>query len=114
MIRTRRVLASAVLTAAALSMGAGAALAAPPETTATPTDTAQTEQVPQHSEAAKPAEEGAEDAASEEKPAEEKPTNGTAEFTFSSDMTPMDFVGMLLGSGLEGTVNFEGDTDTEA
>ena len=100
MIRTRRVLASAVLTAAALSMGAGAALAAPPETTATPTDTAQTEQVPQHSEAAKPA--------------EEKPTNGTAEFTFSSDMTPMDFVGMLLGSGLEGTVNFEGDTDTEA
>jgi hypothetical protein len=138
MTRTRRVVASAVLTAAALTMGAGAALAAPPETEATPSEATQTEQAPQQTETTEDTEgTGAQDEATdaedgtdetvtdvtEQKPAEEaeqKPAEdaenkpGTTQFTFSSDLTPAEFFSLLLGSGFEGTVTFDGTADTEA
>ncbi|EID54081.1 hypothetical protein AB8O38_14870 [Saccharomonospora xinjiangensis] len=112
MIRTRRVLASAFLAAAALSVGSGVALAAPPETAATPGQMPQAELVPQQAEAVTPAEQQSEGAAQEAQPADQQAQQAQPaqeslpQFSLSADMLPMGSFDMLFGSDLlGGTMN---------
>ncbi|CAM2986729.1 hypothetical protein SAXI111661_12075 [Saccharomonospora xinjiangensis] len=130
MIRTRRVLASAFLAAAALSVGSGVALAAPPETAATPDQMTQTELVPQQAEAVTPAEQSegaaqeaqpADNAAQQAEPADQQaqqaePAEASLpQFSLSADMLPMGSFDMLFGSDLlGGTMNLGGEATPTA